>query len=199
MTINGVTDSTTTALISGDQSGFAQIAAVLNLPYAADYSMTVCSQFVPIPQLLEQAHKESAPINWKLKSFDFRSMSWVEGLRLHSACECSSRFGVRRYYVYARRGALLRMPKREAVYASAMLQRVKLLDYENSTHTLSVPIAAPLPELLSRAASLCAGAQGRFERGYIKYTEVPPATGAALTVASGQPFPRASGLAAAGR
>lgn len=200
MTISGGdTEATATVLLSGDHSGLAQTAAALNLAYATDYSMEICGQYTPIPQLMEQSPQESAPTNWKLKSFDFQSMLWVDGLRLHAACECSSRFGVRRYYVYARRGTLLRMSKREAVYASAMLQSVKLLDYDVTTHTLSVPITAPLPELLSRAASLCAGAQGRVERGYIKYTEIPPAIGAALTVASGQPFPRTYGLAAAGR
>lgn len=191
-------DSTSAVFVSGREAALKDIAAGLNISFAPDLSGAVCRQFIPLPQLLTAAPEERSPTNWRLKSFDFQSMSWVDGLRLHSACECSSRFGVRRYYVYARRGALLRMPKREAVYASAMLRRIKLLDYDSSACTLSAPIAAPLPELLARAASLCSGAQARIENGYIRYTEIPPATGAALLVASGQPFPRTSGLAAQG-
>jgi hypothetical protein len=198
ITFGAGADSTTAAFVSGQESALRDIAADLNISYVPDFASVLCHQFVPLSQLLTAAPEERSPINWQIKSFDFQSMSWVDGLRLHSACECSSRFGVRRYYIYARRGALLRLPKREAVYASAMLQRIKLLDYDSSACVLSAPIAAPLPELLARAASLCSGAQARIERGYIRHTEIPPAVGAAILVASGQPFPKISALSAHG-
>ena len=64
--------------------------------------------------------------------------------------------GPAKYYLRRRTGKLFRMPKRESVYAAAMLKGVRLVDYEPDAMKLSTPLFAPLPTLYARAACLCA-------------------------------------------
>lgn len=183
------TDGPTTVRVQGESAALARVASAVGVRFVSDYAAGLCHQLMPMYELFERAPVESAPTNWSLRSFDFDSMSLVDGLRPKSACECSPRMGVPRWYVHTRRGKLRPMPKREAIYTAAMLQRVTLLRYDVESRRLTAPLKVPPPELYSRAACLCAGRRGRVEGGLIVFEEVPSAMAAVLCVAAGQPHP----------
>lgn len=166
------------------------IAAEAGLPYTPHYSASRLDSLPLIRSILETAVEEpEAPINWTVSSFDLARLKWVEGLLPQSACEYRSHYEARRFFLHKRRGRLLHMSKREAVYAAAVIQSVKLATYDHGSCTLSTPIEAPLPEALSRTACLCAGEPARVEGRRFVYSGVPPFVAAALLVAAGQPHP----------
>jgi hypothetical protein len=175
--------------IDGGPDGLPAVAAEACIPYVESFAAFLCGSINPIPHLVESAPVEEGPANWSVRSFDFDSFKWVEGLRSRSACEFRSRYGPTRFYLHTRRGRLLRLPKRDAVYAAAMLRELALAVYDAATSTLSVPASAPLPELYARAACLCAGTPAMFDRGRLWYRSVPRDVAAVLLVAAGQPYP----------
>ncbi|HEY6304469.1 MAG TPA: hypothetical protein VIX14_15540 [Terriglobales bacterium] len=175
--------------VTGEPAALANAAAKAGVRYVSDYAGGLCREVEPLYELFERAPEESAPTNWSRKSFDFNSMSMVEGFRPNSACECSPRRGLARWYVHTRRGRLRAMPKREAIYAAAMLQRVTLLRYDIESNRLLCPARVPPPELFARVACLCAGKRGRVEDRMIVFDRVPLETAAVLCVAAGQPRP----------
>lgn len=182
-------DGPTTVRVQGEPAALARVASAVGVRFVSDYAAALFRQLMPVYELLERAPEESAPTNWSLRSFDFETMSLVDGLRPNSACECSPRRGLPRWYVHTRRGKLRPMAKREAIYTAAMLQRVRLLRYDVESRRLSAPVKVPPPELYSRAACLCAGRRGRVEGGLIVFEEVPSGMAAVLCVAVGQPHP----------
>lgn len=184
-------DGPTVVGIAGDPAAIARAASRAALRFVPNYASALCRRLTPVYQLLERAPEESPPTNWLLKCFDFASMSLVEQLLPNAACECTPRRGLPRWYVHTRRGRLRPLPKREAIYAAAMLRHMTLLRYDAAARRLFVPVKAQLPELFSRAACLCAGRRGRVEANAVVFEEVPPATAAALCVAAGQRHPAA--------
>ena len=81
------------------------------------------------------------------------------------------------------------MPKREAIYAAAMLQRMTLLQYDFESRCFTAPVRAPPPEPYCRAACLCAGRRGRVDGGLIVFEDVPSAVAVVLCIAAGQQHP----------
>lgn len=176
--------------IDGDPGGLSAAAAAAGIPHVPSFATVLCDSINPIARLIENATVDGRPANWSVRSFDLDSLTWVDGLRTRSACEFRSRYGPTRYYLSTRRGRLLRLPKREAVYAAAMLREVELATYDAVASTLSVPASAPLPELYARAACLCAGAPSAVQHGRLSYRNVPHNVAAVLLVAAGQPYPK---------
>jgi len=187
--IDGNEDRLACVRVDGGSGGLTAAAAAGGIPYVESFASVLCGSINPIPHLVDGASVEEGPANWSIRSFDFDSFTWVEGLRSRSACEFRSRYGPTRYYLHTRRGRLLRLPKREAVYAAAMLRELALAAYDAATSTLSVPASAPFPELYARAACLCAGASSVFQHGRLCYRGVPRDVAAVLLVAAGQPYP----------
>jgi len=175
----------TVVRIDGSAEAFEAIATGAGMEFVHELADALCNLVVTIPQSIEGAIVEPALDKWLVRSFDLRQLTWVDGLIPHSACEYQSRYGDRRYYVHTRRG-LLRLPKREAVYASAALRRIELASYDPQSGTLSVPGAAPLPEAYARVACLCSGALGRFESGRLVHDSVPLHIGRFVCAALGQ-------------
>jgi hypothetical protein len=178
--------------VVGASSGLAQAAAEVGVPFLADYASALCAGLTPLYAALNHGGEEPPPTNWRVESFDFRSMSLVDGLFRNSACEYSPRQGLSRWYLHTRHGRLRAMPKREAIYVAAMLQRVALLRYDASTRRLFAYAEAPLPESYSRVACLCSGNRPRVSGGMVVFEEVPAATTAVLCVAAGQRYPQLS-------
>lgn len=179
--------------VEGEPRGMSAAAAAAGIPFVESFASVLCGSIDPIARLVETAPVEEGPANWSVRSFDFDSLTWVEGLRVRSACEFRSRYGPARYYLHTRRGRLLRLPKRESVYAAATVRGVSVAAYDASSSTLSVPASAPLPELYARAACLCAGAPSVFQQGRLCYPSVPRDVAAVLLVAAGQPYPESHG------
>jgi hypothetical protein len=176
--------------VHGDRNALAETARAAGIDYLPNVADAFCMSATAVPALVRDARPEEGPANWAVRSFDLRSLKWIEGLHDRSACEYQSRYGPRKFFLHRRRGQLLRLPKRDAVYAAAMLNGVTLPLYDEGLEMLSTPIAAPLPEALSRAAALCGGAPAKMENGRLRYGRVPPQTAALILLSAGAAYPR---------
>lgn len=143
--------------------------------------------FTPLSSLLNKAAAEP-PKNWSVRSFDAEEQLWVDELLPNAACEYSSHFGDRQYYVHLRRGRFLAAAKRDSIFLGAAVRGVELVEYDGTS--LSVPIKAPLPELLARAACCCTGKMSELHEGRIRYGGIPPQIAGAILAALGQRMPQ---------
>lgn len=164
-------------------------AAECGVRFSPDLGVELAGSLVPIPLLIERAAPVKQPINWDVRSFDLSSMEWVEKLLPDSACEFYPRVGASRYFLHRRRGRLVELPKREAVFASAMIRRIELIRWDQEESELSTPFGAPLPEPYSRAACLCSGEPPEASVGRVRYRLVPADAASLILVAAGQLHP----------
>lgn len=183
--------------VHGEGNALAETAKAAGIDYLPNIADAFCMSAAAVPAQVRDAHPEEGPANWAVRSFDLGSLKWIEGLHDRSACEYQSRYGPRKFFLHRRRGQLLRLPKRDAVYAAAMLNNVRLAVYDEDSETLSTPISAPLPEGLSRAATLCGGAPAKRENGRLHYGRVPPRTAALILLTAGAAYPRPAASARA--
>lgn len=189
MSLDSLRGRPTTLRVSGAPLTLHEIAAEVGVAFSYRYSQTLSAELRPLFRVFEELPDETSPTNWSVKSLDFDSMTMVDGLRRNSACEYSPRRGVPRWYVHTRHGRLKLMPKREAIYAAAMLQGVSLLSYDASERRLLAPARTPPPESYSRVACLCSGRRPLLNGESLRFEEVPPLIAAVLCVAAGQPEP----------
>ncbi len=182
-------DCPTSFRVVGERRVIAEISSHIGVAYQPDNGRRIAENVPPIPCVFEAAAQEPAPLNWKARFFDLGIRAWVDGLLPNAACEFTPTYGRPQYYVRRRSGKLLRMPKRESLYAAAMLKGVRLIDYEPHSLELSVPLFAPMPALYSRAACLCACRPAQLIDGRFVYFDVTPEVAALLMVAAGQPHP----------
>lgn len=189
VSLNGSHQQLTTLKVTGAPSTIHEIASEVGVVFFRRYSQSLCGKLRPLFKVFEELPEETSPTNWAVKSLDFNSMTMVDGLRRNSACEYSPRRGTSRWYVHIRHGRLKLMPKREAIYAAAMLQGISLLSYDASRSRLLAPARTPPPEAYSRVASLCSGRRPLFNGEFLVFEEVPPSVGAVLCVGAGQPEP----------
>lgn len=176
--------------VHGEGNALAETAKAAGIGYLPNMADAFCMSATAVPTQVRDARPEEGPANWAVRSFDLGSLKWIEGLHDRSACEYQSRYGPRKFFLHRRRGQLLRLPKRDAVYAAAMLNGVRLALYDGDLEMLSTPISAPLPEALSRAATLCGGAPAKMESGRLHYGRVPPQTAALILLTAGAAYPR---------
>jgi len=184
------TDRPERIYLEGRGGVLASIAEECGITYVPRLAELLAQRLIPIPVKLQDAGECDAPVNWAVRSFDLESLTWVEGLLRHSACEFTSRYGVRRFFLHFRRGKMREMSKRDAVYASSMIQCVRFAQYSPKDNTLSTPLSAPLPEEYSRTACMCSGMPAELSGGRLVYREVPETIAAFLLVATGQPHPK---------
>ena len=190
----GLQDCPTSFRVVGERRVIAAISRLIEVAYEPDNGGRIAEDVPPIPCVLETAAQEPRPLNWKARSFDFGICAWVDGLFPNAACEFTPIHGPSKYYIRRKSGKLLRMPKRESLYAAAMLKGVRLIDYEPDTMKLSSPLFAPMPELYARAACLCACRPAQIINGRFVYCDVTPQVATLLMVAAGQPHPEAAVL-----
>jgi hypothetical protein len=173
----------------------ADEANIVFVPRAANQLLSVVDT---VASLVEKAPRDPQPYNWDVESFDFNTRSWVEGLQLNAACKFTPRHGVPKFLLHRRHHKFLRLAKRDAVYAAAMLRGVRLLSYDAGSWLLTAPLVAPMPEKLARIACLCTGAEPTIDRGARTYSRVPFDIASAILVAAGQSSPIVTELARAG-
>jgi hypothetical protein len=178
--------------VAGPPEAFGGAAAGVGLRYVPDLAGALCAALGPIPAVLGSAAPGAAPTNWSVRSFDLRTLRWVDGLLPDTAYEYRSRYGGLRHYVRGPRHALLLLDRRRAVYAAAYINRVALVSYDEGDRRLIVPKGAPLPEAMARAAAACAGAPAADADSHLVYGAVRPAIAGVLMAAAGQrpPEPR---------
>ena len=188
-TVTSVPDAPSWVQVSGTQEALARLAAAASVRFAPRASRELVASFEPIQNVFARTSVEPFPTNWRVRSLDMETMRWVDRLLPNAACECYPRQGRSRWYVHTRHRRLHPMSKREAIFAAAMIRRMPLIQYDSERQRLACIPSAPLPEKLSRAASLCAGARGRFADGNIVFEGISPAVAALLCVAVGQACP----------
>lgn len=182
-------DCPTSFRVTGERRVIASISSHIGVVYEPDNGRRVAENIPPIPCMLEGAVQEPAPLNWKARYFDFDTGVWIDGPLRNAACEFTPAHGPPQYYVCRRSRKLFRMPKRESLYAAAMLKGVRLIQYDPDSLKLSVPVFAPMPVLYARAACLCACRPAQITDGRFVYSDVTPEVAALLMVAAGQPHP----------
>jgi len=187
-------DCPTLIRVVGGMGEIEALAGEIEASFEPDYAARVAEALQPIPCTLDAAPEEAAPLNWKAQAFDFRTCMWVERILPNAACEFTPTYGRSKFFLHRKRGRLLRMSKRESLYAAAMLKGVRLIEYDAGAARLSTPLFAPLPELYARAACLCSGRPAEVLSGRITYSDVTPEVAALVMVAAGQPHPGAAVL-----
>ena len=182
-------DCPTSFRVVGDTQIIVTIADRIGVVYQPNNAGRIVESIESIPITLETASEESAPLNWNARSFSIEKGEWVNGLLPNAACEFRPTHGLSKYYLRKKRGKLLRMPKRESLYAAAMLKGMRLIEYEPDSMKLSVPLFAPLPDPYARVACLCACRPAEIVNGRFVYGEVTPFVASFLMVGAGQPHP----------
>lgn len=165
------------------------IAKESGLEWASSLAREAISGFNPLSSVLEQAPAEP-PKNWSVRSFNAETLRWVDELLPNSACEFSSRFGERQFYVHLRKRRFVSAGKRESIFLGAAVKGIELVQHDGDG--LSVPIEAPLPELLARAACCCRGVMSELRGERIHYREIPIQIAGAILAALGQRAPQAA-------
>lgn len=182
-------DCPTSFRVVGDTEIIRAIADRIGVAFVLESARRIAERVRSIPCALNAAPVERPPLNWKARSFSVDTCGWVDGLLPNAACEFTPTHGHSRYYVRRKSGKLVRMSKREALYAAAMLKGVGLIEYEPDSMKLSAPVFAPMPEYYTRAACLCACRPAEIINGRFVYSEVKPEVASLLMVGAGQAHP----------
>jgi len=184
--------------LSGGRDALVRFEAATGIAFLSLYSMRALAAIRPLVHELDDAQDERGVINWAVKTFDLSQLRWVRltdrlqdraTLPPLTALELKSRFEVRKYCVVSRTGALKRLPKPAAVYAAASLQGRPLVHYDPAGQSLTVPLAAPMPESCSRIACICSGVAPRPDGDRLRYDGVPCPVATTLCVLLGQQHP----------
>ncbi len=182
-------DSPSRILLRSNEQRLAAAARDCNLPYRPQAALIMTQRLWSLLSLPSEEAVEY--IGWQCRSFDLRSLSWIDGDKLPlSAREYDHpRYHRKDYLLSDHQGILRRLPKRAAIYASAALQGVSLTQYNRQKQELIVLARTPLPEDFARIACLCSGISPRFEQGRLVYAGVTLEVAARLMVLAGQPHP----------
>lgn len=109
------------------------------------------------------AREVPGPSGYEIEAFDAPSLRWTEARDTQAD-------GLYRYKYYwpeyrlRTGGRDLKVARETGIYTVLHRERRKVLRYDPTRCELAVPVAAPLPELHARAATLCSGLLPGFER-----------------------------------
>jgi hypothetical protein len=182
--------------VIGPELKLDETAMIGGTRFVPELAVDLCRTLNPVSALLNSAAVEAAPVNWETHFFDVASRRWrvadsEAALRTTTAFEFRPAFGGRRYFVRDSRRGLLRMRDRsEAAYAAALLNREAMLGYDGDRRVLSVPIGAPLPQEMARAAVAATGTPPSFAGQHLRYNGVSASVAGPLLAAAGQRPPR---------
>jgi hypothetical protein len=184
---NALPDLPAQILVVGDNEQLKKTAGECRLNYIPQYAERLCRELMPISACVGRVSDE--PAKWQVRSFHFESRNWIKGRLPKAAREYKSKYGELRYFWSDWQGKLRPASKREAIYASAAAQNVKLAAYDLGSRSLTVPAKTPLPEAYMRVACLCSGIPPRYKDGVLLFESIPPAIASILLVSAGQPHP----------
>jgi hypothetical protein len=185
--VNALSNLPSRVVIAGDHEQIERVARECKLNYIPRYAENLCRDLRPVAAASDGVSDE--PAEWQVWSFDPESRSWVAGRLPKAARKYESKHGEVLYFWCDWQDKLRSAPKREAVYASAAVQRETLAAYDWERRSLAMPAAAPLPENYMRAACLCSGMPPRYEGGLLLCENVAPMVASILLVLAGQPHP----------
>lgn len=174
-------------IVVGTDKQIEGVARECGLHYIPKYAERLCCELKPISASSDGTSDE--PVNWQVWSFDLGTREWIKGRLPKAARVYKSKYGEMRHFWCDWQHNLRPAPKREAIYASAAVQRVTLAAYDWERRALTMPAVAPLPEAYMRAACLCSGMPPHYEGGMLVFESVPPSIASILLVSAGQPHP----------
>ena len=177
--------------VLGDTNTAQSIAEEVGIEWTPSYARRCLNGFKPIASLMDLPGSE-VPRNWSVRSFDLRSLKWVDALLPKSMCEFTNRFGERQYFAHIGRRKFIAAGKRESVFVCAAILGVELAVFDPDAFTLSVPFETPLPESLSRSATLCSGETATIKEGRFWYSGVSHSIASTILAALGQRVPYAA-------
>src|SRR5207249_1929934 len=99
-----------------------KVANQAQIGFMPNASAQLLADVHSITDKLATAPNDQQPFNWDVESFDLRTRTWVKGLQPNSACKFTPRYGVPKFLLHRRNSKFLQLPKRDAVYASALIQ-----------------------------------------------------------------------------
>jgi hypothetical protein len=179
-------DSPDQIQVAGSPEALPRVARDAGIPYVPNLAAALSIGLEPIQVSIRAAVPGAGPINWSVRSFDLRTLRWVDGLLPDTAYEYQSRHGGRRYYVRAGKHELRELDRRTAVYAAGHFNQLALLSYSEETRRLMVPWGVPLPEAMARVAAACSGSAATVHEGRLVYDGVPAVIASVLMAATGQ-------------
>ncbi len=179
-------DSPDQIQVAGSPDAVSRVALDARISYVPNLAAALSARLEPIQVAIRAAAPGAAPINWSMRSFDIRTLRWVDRLLPDTAYEYRSLHGGRRYYVRAGKHELRQLDRRTAVYAAGHFNQLALLSYNESTKRLVVPWGVPLPEAMARVAAACSGSTATAHEGRLVYDGVPAVVASVLMAATGQ-------------
>jgi hypothetical protein len=156
--------------------------------YEPDISRRLANDLVPLEETIRSGFRTVPPQTWKVRSFDFEVMGWVDGFLPGTATEYISIYEQRRYFIQTA-SEFIELPKREAIFAAAAIARVPVVQYDATRQELRVALKAPLPQQYARAACAAVGRASIRRADQIVYERVPPQLAAVIMVGLGQTPP----------
>lgn len=154
--------------------------------YVPNVSAYLGSRLVPIRTALERAKPADEPINWDTEYWSFEEQGWRRERARRTVRRCTPRHGRSRYLIDAGSAGLLELPRREAIYAAAMMRSLRVARYVRQHSALSVPRWAALPDAYSRAACLAGGKAPFLDGRNLVFPAVPEHLSCVILVSLGQ-------------
>jgi len=154
----------------------AEIARYSGVLFQADAPLALLSHLSPyVPAIGAQSTTLPEGRGWRIREFNPISLGWqtIDRTRARTTPTALLEFQLydRWHYFLRRAGLVIELPRAEALYV--FLRRRRLLRYDPTSATFSVPGACRPPRLLERALVLCSGKPASFAAGRLNYTEVP--------------------------
>ncbi len=173
-------------IVTGKCEALNALAGTIRIRRNADFAEELIEQFVTIESLLKNAQSGELMVGWHRRYFDLRSCQWTMEKLPRAVCECTSRYGRSITFLQTSRTKTVILPRREAIYAFAMLSGKSIASYDSDSKTLCAPMHAPLPDACARLACISSGSIGTLSNGSVCYSPVPPPIARVILASVGQ-------------
>ncbi len=173
-------------IVTGKHEALATLANAIRIRHSGDFAGELIEQLVTIESQLADAQSGQLMIGWRRRYFDLHSCQWTPSELRRTVCECISRYGRTMTFLQISRMKTVILPRREAIYAAAMLSGTSIASYDSDSKTLSAPMHAPLPSACARLACISSGSVGTLSSGSVCYSPVPPRIARIILASVGQ-------------
>ena len=135
-----------------------ELASRLGIQYTYQVAEQIAGLLPPLKRYVDLFRSGELPRGLEAQVFDARSVGWTDtpSATRPGLYRCRTYSGD----VYALRwatGQWQRVVKEYGIYEVLRWEEASVLEYAAGTHSLTLPVHAPLPALHARAATLCSG------------------------------------------
>ncbi|VTT98806.1 Putative uncharacterized protein OS=Mesorhizobium alhagi CCNWXJ12-2 GN=MAXJ12_25723 PE=4 SV=1 [Gemmataceae bacterium] len=168
--------------VYGEQVAVRSFATDVGLGVQVDAPLAVLSGLPPIDdRVMRRAQEVPMGSEWRVQRFSIESLRWQDSTR-EAALEAREdlfrfRLPYRLSCFYCTRRRSFAIPTQIGKYLLLRKSRRRMLQYDESVRTLTVPAICRPPALIERALVLHSGCLPRFasEASTLTYTRIPPA------------------------